>query len=73
MCLPKLTAAECVDHIKAISSKDDPMFWKADNHQGLCWSCHSNKTATEDGGFRGKDYKPKKKITTGLDGWPIDD
>lgn len=49
-CLPKLTAAECVDHKKPISGRDDPLFWKEDNHQSLCWSCHSIKTAIEDGG-----------------------
>jgi len=48
-CLPKLTAAQCVDHIKPISGKDDPLFWEESNHQSLCWSCHSIKTATEDG------------------------
>lgn len=50
MCLPKLVAAQCVDHIKPISGKDDPLFWEPGNHQSLCWTCHSIKTATEDGG-----------------------
>lgn len=50
MCLPKLTAAQCVDHIKAISGKDDPLFWETANHQSLCWTCHSIKTGTEDRG-----------------------
>ncbi|WP_232338165.1 MULTISPECIES: HNH endonuclease [Bordetella] len=27
------------------------LFWDTSNWQGLCWSCHSIKTAREDGGF----------------------
>ncbi len=27
----------------------DPRFWDPGNHQPLCKSCHSHKTATEDG------------------------
>lgn len=42
-----------LDHI--IPHKGDPMlFWDQDNWQGLCVSCHSRKTATEDGGWGGK-------------------
>ena len=40
-----------VDHIVAVSGPDDPLFWDPDNHQALCHSCHSAKTAKEDGGF----------------------
>jgi 5-methylcytosine-specific restriction protein A len=36
-----------VDHIKRVTGADDPLFWDADNHQGLCASCHSRKTAKE--------------------------
>jgi 5-methylcytosine-specific restriction protein A len=36
------------DHIKAVSGPDDPLFWDATNHQPLCHSCHSRKTATID-------------------------
>jgi len=43
--------AEHVDHIKPVDGPDDPGFWDAQNHQALCISCHSRKTATEDGGF----------------------
>ncbi|QNM94911.1 HNH endonuclease [Chitinimonas koreensis] len=38
-----------VDHIKPVAdggSFDDPA-----NHQSLCQSCHSRKTAAADGGF----------------------
>lgn len=44
-------AATQVDHKKAISEPDDPLFWEPENHQGLCASCHSKKTIREDGGF----------------------
>jgi len=46
-----LTVAQCVDHIEAVSDKDDPKFWLESNHQSLCNSCHSEKTAKEDAGF----------------------
>ncbi len=46
----QVRAARQVDHI--IPHKDDPvLFWDRNNWQGLCNSCHSYKTATEDGGF----------------------
>ena len=39
-----------LDHIK--SHKGDPsLFWDPENWQALCTSCHSRKTAAEDGGF----------------------
>ena len=39
-----------LDHIKP--HKGDPdLFWEVDNWQALCASCHSRKTAREDGGF----------------------
>lgn len=41
-----------VDHIVAVNGPADPLFWDRKNHQGLCESCHSYKTATQDGGFR---------------------
>lgn len=47
----RVTAAEHVDHVRAVSGAEDPLFWDAGNHQGLCASCHSRKTAAEDGGF----------------------
>lgn len=45
------TPTECVDHIEPVTGPDDPRFWDPDNHQSLCLTCHSEKTATEDGGF----------------------
>jgi 5-methylcytosine-specific restriction enzyme A len=45
-----LEASTVVDHI--IPHQGDPdLFWNPDNHQALCTSCHSRKTAKEDGGF----------------------
>lgn len=39
-----------LDHI--IPHKGDmELFWDRTNWQGLCGSCHSEKTAKEDGGF----------------------
>ena len=43
--------AEAVDHIQPVTGPDDPLFWEPTNHQGLCQSCHSSKTASEDGGY----------------------
>lgn len=37
-----------VDHITPVTGPDDPLFWETSNHQGLCHSHHSRKTATED-------------------------
>lgn len=42
------TPAQCVDHIISVSGPKDPLFWKPDNHQALCFSCHSSKTIRED-------------------------
>lgn len=52
MCEKKgiVTAATCVDHI--IPHRGDyNLFWDSENFQALCASCHSKKTASEDGGF----------------------
>ena len=47
-----------VDHI--IPAKpDESLFWQSSNHQALCKPCHSEKTATEDGGF-GNSRGPEK-------------
>jgi len=47
---PRLTAATEVDHIIPHGG-DQSLFWNHDNWQGLCKSCHSEKTAREDGGY----------------------
>ena len=56
MCEKKgiLKLAECVDHIIAVSGPDDPLFYEPSNWQSLCHSCHSEKTAKEDGGLGNK-------------------
>ena len=48
---PRVTPATQVDHNKAVTGPDDPLFWEPSNHQALRDSCHSRKTATEDRGF----------------------
>ena len=46
----EVVAATEVDHI--IPHKGDmTLFWNRGNWQSLCHSCHSTKTATEDGGW----------------------
>lgn len=42
------TAAKIVDHIIPINGESDVLFWSESNHQGLCQSCHSRKTTTQD-------------------------
>ena len=46
----RFTAATDLDHIQPHKG-DQVAFWDASNWQGLCKSCHSIKTAGEDGGF----------------------
>jgi 5-methylcytosine-specific restriction protein A len=42
--------AQHVDHKTPVKSgQDDPGFWAENNHQALCASCHSAKTAREKG------------------------
>lgn len=45
------TPATDVDHVRPVAGQGDPGFWDRGNHQPLCHSCHSRKTAREDGGF----------------------
>lgn len=40
--------ARHVDHIQPVTGPGDPLFWEPANHQPLCHSCHSRKTATVD-------------------------
>lgn len=46
-----LSPTEEVDHIIPFKGIDDPLRLDETNLQSLCKSCHSKKTATEDGGF----------------------
>ena len=48
--LGKVAAATDLDHIVPHRG-DMVLFWTRANWQGLCHSCHSRKTAQEDGGF----------------------
>ena len=41
--------AQVVDHIVPHRG-DKELFWDKNNWQALCFSCHSSKTATMDGG-----------------------
>ena len=50
----RVTVSQHVDHIKPVTGPDDPLFWEPSNHQALCQSCHSIKTAKEDGAFGNK-------------------
>jgi len=49
----RLTPSTEVDHIKQHGG-DRRLFWDRKNWQALCKSCHSKKTAKEDGGFGNK-------------------
>lgn len=51
---PRPEPAAEVDHIVPVAGPADPLFWAEWNHQALSKSQHSEKTATEDGGFRGR-------------------
>lgn len=42
--------ADTLEH-KIAHCGDYELFWNEENWQGSCWSCHSRKTAKEDGGF----------------------
>lgn len=46
------TPTEHVDHIVPVSGPDDPGFWPTSNHQPLCKSHHSAKTARERGHYQ---------------------
>jgi 5-methylcytosine-specific restriction protein A len=50
----RTTASNEVDHIKPHRG-DAVLFWDPSNHQALCKSCHSAKTAGEDGAFGNAD------------------
>ena len=46
----RLTSATEADYIKAHKG-NRKLSWDRKNWQSLCKSCHSTKTASEDGGF----------------------
>ena len=58
-----LVPATQVDHIVPHNG-NRAMFWDSRNWQGLCTSCHSKKTSTEDGGF-GNQTAPVKSLQNG--------
>jgi 5-methylcytosine-specific restriction protein A len=61
----RTTAAECVDHIQpVVDGQNDPLFWTPENHQSLCWDCHTVKTQTEDKGSG----RSKARGTAGVEG-----
>ena len=49
--MDRLTEAQCVDHIDPFRDRSDPKRLNWENLQALCMTCHSAKTAREDGGF----------------------
>lgn len=51
------TPAAEVDH-RIPHRGDQLLFWDEDNWQALCHTCHSRKTAREDGGFTGRPRRP---------------
>lgn len=50
----RITPARDVDHIEPHKG-DMVKFWDESNWQALCQSCHSEKTARENGGFGNKE------------------
>lgn len=56
----KITPATDVDHVIPVIGPSDSLFWDESNHQALCHSCHSKKTASENGGFGNKKRLPSK-------------
>ncbi len=60
------TGATEVDHILPVRKGGDP--YDPDNLQSLCKSCHSRKTASEDGAFG----NPSKVKGCDADGRPLD-
>jgi 5-methylcytosine-specific restriction protein A len=53
-------AAVATDHILPHEGQADPLFWDPENHQSACKSCHSVKTAKEDGGFGRKNARTQR-------------
>ena len=61
--------ASCVDHRKAIKKNGSPWAWE--NLAASCHSCHSRKTAYQDGGF-GNSARPMPVKGCSPDGQPLD-
>lgn len=57
----KVSAATELDHIVALANGGTN---DEDNLQGLCAACHEIKTIA--------DLGYKQRVTTGIDGWPVD-
>lgn len=56
-----VTIATDVDHI--VPHRGDPsLMWNPENLQSLCHSCHSRKTAREDGGFGNVKREPGRRV-----------
>jgi 5-methylcytosine-specific restriction enzyme A len=51
VCVKCNRPATDVDHVNPISGPSDERFFDMNELQALCHSCHSIKTAKEDGGF----------------------
>jgi 5-methylcytosine-specific restriction endonuclease McrA len=55
-CVGRVVGRQCgkpaiaVDHIQPPRG-DTKLFWRRSNWQALCRTCHSSKTASQDGGF----------------------
>ncbi len=62
--------ANTVDH-KVAHKGDLALFWDQSNWQPMCATCHSIKTASEDGGFGNKGTGRVGKAC-GVDGLPSD-
>jgi len=62
----RVTAATDVDHVDGDDGNNDPS-----NHQSLCRSCHSAKTARENGGFGREAANPSGRTEFGgADSYP---
>jgi 5-methylcytosine-specific restriction enzyme A len=56
----RVVPSVATDHIIPVEGQSDPLFWDEDNHQPACKSCHSVKTAKEDGGFGRKNASSQR-------------